>query len=86
MTFLNYSPPPRGVKHGVPSPGNDTRRETSDFYSQVIAVLAPRWRVVRCITCDAGFTPKSPRGGCHYVFEVDPTNDLIGSTCLRVDI
>ena len=40
------APPPRGVKHSVPSPGNDTRRETSDFYSQVIAVLAPRWRFV----------------------------------------
>ena len=40
------APPPRGVKHSVASPGNDTRRETSDFYSQVIAFLAPRWRVV----------------------------------------
>ena len=42
------APPPRGVKHSVASPGNDTRRETSDFYSQVIAFLAPRWRVVTC--------------------------------------
>ena len=41
-------PHPRGVKHRVPGLGNDTRRETSDFYSQVIAVLAPRWRVVTC--------------------------------------
>ena len=42
------APAPRGFKHSVASPGNDTRRETSDFYSQVIAVLAPRWRVVTC--------------------------------------
>ena len=42
------APPPRGVKHSVPSTGNDTRRETSDFYRGVIAILASRWRVVTC--------------------------------------
>ena len=41
-------PPPRGAKYSVPGLGNETRRETSDFYSQVIAVLAPRWRVATC--------------------------------------
>ena len=41
-------PPPRGGKYSVPGLGNETRRETSDFYSQVIAVLAPRWRVATC--------------------------------------
>ena len=41
-------PPPRGVKYSVPGPGNETRRETSDFYSRVITVLAPRWRVITC--------------------------------------
>ena len=41
-------PPPRGVKYGVPGLGNETRREISDFYSRVITVLAPRWRVVTC--------------------------------------
>ena len=40
------APPPRGVKHGVPSPGNDARRETSDLYNGVIVILASRWRVV----------------------------------------
>ena len=42
------APPPRGGKHSVPSPGNNTHRETSDFYKGVIAVLASRWRVVTC--------------------------------------
>ena len=42
------APPPQGVKHSVPSPGNDTHRETSDFYHDVIAVLTSRWRVVSC--------------------------------------
>jgi len=42
------APPPRGGKHSVPSPGNNTHRETSDFYNGVIAVLASRWRVVTC--------------------------------------
>ena len=41
-------PPPRGVKYSVPGLGNETRREISDFYSRVITVLAPRWRVVTC--------------------------------------
>ncbi len=41
-------PPPRGVKYSVPGLGNETRRETSDFYSLVITVLAPRWRIVTC--------------------------------------
>ena len=41
-------PPPRGVKYSVPGLGNKTRRETSDFYSRVITVLAPRWRVITC--------------------------------------
>ena len=42
------APPPRGGKHSVPSPGNDTHRETSDFYKGVIAVLTSRWRVATC--------------------------------------
>ena len=42
------APPPRGGKHSVPSPGNNTHRETSDFYKGVIAVLASLWRVVTC--------------------------------------
>ena len=42
------APPPWGVKHSVPSPGNDTHRETSDFYNGVIAVLTSRWRVINC--------------------------------------
>ena len=42
------APPPRGGKHSVPSPGNNTHRETSDFYRGVIAVLTSRWRVVSC--------------------------------------
>ena len=41
-------PPPRGDKYSVPGLGNETRRETSDFYSGVIAVLTSRWRVVTC--------------------------------------
>ena len=41
-------PPPRGAKYSVPGLGNETRRETSDFYSRVITVLAPRWRVITC--------------------------------------
>ena len=41
-------PPPRGVKYSVPGLGNETRKETSDFYSGVIAVLTSRWRVVTC--------------------------------------
>ena len=41
-------PPPRGVKHIVPSPGDDARKETSDFYGSVIAILASRWRVIAC--------------------------------------
>ena len=41
-------PPPRGDKYSVPGLGNETRRETSDFYSGVIAVLTSRWRVVAC--------------------------------------
>ena len=41
-------PPPWGVKYSVPGPGNETRRETSDFYSGVIAVLTSRWRVITC--------------------------------------
>ena len=44
-------PPPRGVKYSVPGLGNETRRETSDFYSLVITVLAPRWRVITCRNC-----------------------------------
>ena len=42
------APPPRGGKHSVPSPGNNTHRETSDFYRGVIAVLTSRWRVINC--------------------------------------
>ena len=42
------APPPRGGKHSVPSPGNNTHRETSDFYRGVIAVLTSRWRVIKC--------------------------------------
>ena len=42
------APPPRGDKYSVPGLGNETRRETSDFYSGVIAVLTSRWRVVTC--------------------------------------
>ena len=41
-------PPPRGDKYSVPGLGNETRRETSDFYSGVIAVLTSRCRVVTC--------------------------------------
>lgn len=41
-------PPPRGVKHIVLSPGDDARKETSDFYGSVIAILASRWRVIAC--------------------------------------
>ena len=41
-------PPPRGAKYSVTRLGNETRRETSDFYSGVIAVLTSRWRVVTC--------------------------------------
>ena len=41
-------PPPWGVKYSVPGLGNETRKETSDFYSGVIAVLTSRWRVVTC--------------------------------------
>lgn len=42
------APPPRGGKHSVTSPGNNTHRETSDFYKGVIAVLTSRWRVINC--------------------------------------
>ena len=48
MSFLNYPPPPWGVKYSVPGLGNETRKETSDFYSGVIAVLTSRWRVINC--------------------------------------
>ena len=41
-------PPPRGAKYSVTRLGNETRRETSDFYSGVIAVLTSRWRVITC--------------------------------------
>ena len=33
------SPPPLLGKHSLPSPRNNTHRETSDFYNGVIAVL-----------------------------------------------
>ena len=42
------APPPRGVKFSVPCPGDNARKETSDFYGSVIAVLASRWRVITC--------------------------------------
>ena len=42
------APPPRRGKHSVPSPGNNTHKETSDFYRGVIAVLTSRWRVINC--------------------------------------
>ena len=46
-----------------------------------------KWDEYRgCNTCDAGFAQKSPRGGCHCVFEVNPINDFIGSPCLGGDI
>jgi hypothetical protein len=41
-------PPSQGVKYSLPGLGNETRRETCDFYSRVITFLAPRWRVVTC--------------------------------------
>jgi len=41
-------PPPRGGKYSVPGPGNDTRKEASDFYESIIAVMASRWRVITC--------------------------------------
>ena len=49
MFELPQLPPPSpGGKYSVPGLGNETRRETSDFYSRVIAVLTSRWRVATC--------------------------------------
>ena len=56
--------PPRWVEDSVPKPRNDTHRETSDFYSQVIAVLAPRWRVVTCRNDIQGFCRSEPQNLC----------------------
>ena len=48
LDLHQLAPPPRGVKISVPCPGDDARKETSDFYGSVIAVLASRWRVITC--------------------------------------
>ena len=83
LDLQQLAPPPRGVKISVRCPGDDARKETSDFYGSVIAILASRWRVIACRNCIQWILQRREglHGGAWRGFQYFRSKEALLRTC-----